>query len=265
MRWTIGMPSYNNMAEVWFTVQSLRLHHDLTDCEIVVMDNCGDDDLQDYIHQAGGDVVKYYRYTKVRGVSPAKNKIFDVARGDNVLIMDSHILLAPGALDQIPPRGDLVQGPLLQANCHSYWYDWKPIWGKYMWGQWGDIHKKVPEDPIEIWAMGAGFFACRRDSWLGFNKNFKGFGGETGYIQEKYRKAGRKVWCYPNMVWQHLFYNQGRKVPYPTDMDDRIRNYILGFEEVGLDIKQIEDHFGADLFSPVYEKLKAEQKEPELV
>ncbi len=246
MRWTIGMPSYKNFVEVYFTVQSLRMHHDLTDCEIVVIDNYGDDGLQKFIQKTGNGVVRYYRETAVTGVSHAKNKIFEHARGEYVLVIDSHILIKPGALDHTPPGDDMIQGPLMKSKCDEYWCEWLPTWRSKMWGIWGKTVNKdeIPKQPFEIWAMGAGFFAVRRDSWLGFNKNFRGFGGETGYIQEKYRAAGRKVWCYPNMVWMHLFYNLGRKVPYPLKMKDRVRNYLYGFKELGLDTKPIYDEFG---------------------
>jgi hypothetical protein len=129
-----------------------------------------------------------------------------------------------------------------------------------MWGIWGDYipESALPAEPVEIWGMGAGFFACRRGSWLGFNPAFRGFGGETGYIQEKYRKAGRRVMCYPNMKWVHFFASfshcssgplQGRSLPYDVKIVDRVRNYIIGFEEIGLDTLPIKNHFGAEMFN----------------
>jgi glycosyltransferase involved in cell wall biosynthesis len=252
MKWTIGMPCYKNLVEVYFTVQSLRLHHgaDLNnDYEIVVVDNYGDKALEEYVRKSGTGVVRYEKYTDVTGVSAAKNRMFEIAKGEFVLCIDSHILIQRGAFDKTPPGDDMIQGPVLQAGCKHYWTQWLPEWRGNMWGIWEKARelKDVPKEPFEIWAMGAGFFACRRDSWLGFNKNFRGFGGESGYIQEKYRKAGRKVWCYPNMVWQHLFFNQGRQIPYPIQMADRVRNYLYGFEELGLDTEPIAKHFGAEL------------------
>lgn len=253
MRWTIGMPSYNNLAEVYFTVQSLRLHHNLSDCEIVVIDNFGDVNLEKFCKNSGGNTVRYEKFTDVTGVSAAKNKIFEVARGEFVLCIDSHILMKPGVLDKTPPGDDMIQGPLLYADSKTYVCEWKPQWRSQMWGIWGQSYSidTLPKDPFQIWATGAGFFACRRDSWLGFNSKFRGFGGETGYIQEKYRKAGRAIWCYPNMVWMHMFYNQGRKIPYPVNLEDRVRNYLIGFEEIGLDTKPIYEHFGKDFVEKV--------------
>lgn len=258
MRWTIGMPSYNNFVEVYFTIQSLRMYHDLTDCEIVVIDNYGDDELRNFVQKAGKDIVRYYRETDTTGVSYAKNKIFEHARGEYVLVIDSHILIKPGTFDHTPPDDDMIQGILCQSNCKGFWCEWLPQWRAKMWGIWGKTLKEdeIPNEPFEIWAMGAGFFAVRRESWLGFNSKFRGFGGETGYIQEKYRKAGRKVWCYPNMRWMHLFYNQGRKIPYPLHMKDRIRNYLIGFHEIGLDIEPIRKEFGNTLVDKILGEMR---------
>jgi len=221
------------------------MYHNLDDYEIVVIDNYGDETLRKFCQQ-NPENVRYYKFTDIQGVSYAKNKIFDVARGEYVLVIDSHILIKPGAFDFTPPCDDMIQGPLLCANQTYYLCEWLPQWRAKMWGIWAPKVAIVdlPKEPWEIWATGAGFFATRRESWLGFNKNFKGFGGETGYIQEKYRKAGRKVWCYPNMVWSHLFYNQGRKIPYSLKTEDRVRNYLYGFEELGLDTEPIYKEFG---------------------
>ena len=243
MKWTIGMPSYNNYAEVFFTVQSLRMYHNLKDCEIVVVDNFGDDNLASFIKKNGGSTVRYERYTEVTGVSAAKNCVFDVAKGENVLCIDSHILIKPGTLDVDIPNDDFYQGPLLSSIGDRYGCEWLPEWRSQMWGIWAPYRYELPSDSWEIWAQGAGFFACKKDSWLGFNKKFRGFGGETGYIQEKYRKVGRKVWCNPKMIWQHLFNNERGKVPYPLNVKDRIKNYVYGFEELGLDTTEIYTHF----------------------
>lgn len=270
------MPCYNNLTEVVFTVQALRMYHDLTDCEIVVIDNSGDDDLATVLRHSGHSAdslrlkrmadaetdkaikndlaevalkhmqVRYIRYTDVTGVSAAKNKIFDVARGEYVMVIDSHIMIAPGALNLVPAGDDFIQGPMISSNMLEYKTEWKDEWRGQMWGTWGPAVRQLPAEPFEIWAMGAGFFCCRRDSWLGFNPGFRGFGGETGYIQEKYRRAGRKVWCDPTKVWWHFFCDGGRKIPFKVDLIDRIKNYLLGFTELGMDTTELVKHFGIE-------------------
>jgi len=271
IRWSICLPSYNNFLEVYFTVQSLRLHHDMSDKEIVIADNYGDDGLLEFVERRGDGVVRYERACEVRGVSAAKNAAIQAARGEFVLCMDSHILLKQGCFDKEPCGDDLIQGPCLMNNLRDIGMQWLPVWRANMWGIWdyiiprkrydlleGDERKKVeekiankklrvadlPDEPYKIWATGAGFFACRRASWLRFNPKFRGFGGETGYLQEKYRKAGREVWCYPNMLWVHYFCNTGRHIPFPVIMAERVRNYLIGFNELGLDISPVISHFG---------------------
>ena len=96
--------------------------------------------------------------------------------------------------------------------------------------------------PFEVPAQGLGFFASRRSSWLGFNKEFRGFGGEEGYIHEKYRQAGRTTLCLPQVKWNHRF---GRPdgVKYPLNRLAKVRNYLIGFAELGLPIEQIHHEF----------------------
>ena len=244
-KWTIGMPSYNNFTEVYFTVQSLRMHHDMTDKEIDIIDNYGDDVLARFVKEKGCSQVRYDRCTGVRGVSIAKNRIFEIARGEFVLCIDSHVLLKQGVFDRDPSGDDFIQGPMLTNSFDKIGREWLPQWRANMWGIWKYVPlNELPAQPYDIWAIGAGFFATRRDTWLKFNPNFRGFGGETGYIQEKYRKAGRRVLSYPNMQWTHYFCNQGRTIPFPVKMNERIRNYIIGFMELGLDTKPILNHFG---------------------
>jgi len=249
-RWTVGMPSYNNFTEVWFTCQALRMYHGDIDMEIVVVDNYGDLALKAWAEKDGSAFgVRYEKYAEHVGVSPAKNRIFEVATGENVLVIDSHIMLARGALSWDIPDDNLYQGPIIRGNWRSYCAEWLPRWRAGMWGIWGPSIDQVPDAPVEIWAQGAGFFACRRDSWLGFHREFRGFGGETGYLQEKYRKYGRHVYCEPRLQWIHFFNSAklgGRALTYPMQVLDRVRNYLLGFEELGLDTAPIEQHFGSD-------------------
>jgi glycosyltransferase involved in cell wall biosynthesis len=249
MKLTIGMPCFNNFTETWFTIQALRLNHDLTDCEILIVDNFGDKKLEEFAKSWGNGKVRYELFKDVVGTSEVRNKVFDLAHGEMVLCMDSHVMIKPGALKNIPITDDLIHGPLLMDDLKNYTCEWLPVWRDNMWGIWGNCvqaipeHpniKKLPDKPFEIWGAGLGIFLAKQSSWLRFNSKFRGFGGEEGYIHEKYRKAGRKVWCYPDLVWMHLF---KKSIPYPLRMVDRVRNYLIGFEELGLDKKPLIDHF----------------------
>jgi hypothetical protein len=100
--------------------------------------------------------------------------------------------------------------------------------------------------PFEIWAQGTGCFLTKKDSWLGYNKLLQGFGGEEGYIAEKYRKNGRKVYCLPFLKWLHRF-EKPSGVYYNTGNTSKARNYVLGLSEIDCPLHETYEHFVQDL------------------
>jgi hypothetical protein len=78
--------------------------------------------------------------------------------------------------------------------------------------------------------------------WPGFNPLFRGFGGEEGYIHEKFRQAGGRTLCLPFLRWLHRF-QRPLGVPYSNRWEDRVRNYLIGRRELGLPRDDIEAHF----------------------
>ncbi len=97
-------------------------------------------------------------------------------------------------------------------------------------------------EPFEIPGMGLGLFSCRRSAWLGFNEHFRGFGAEEMYIHEKYRQAGRRCLCLPWLKWDHRF-GRPNGVSYPLTRYNKLRNYVLGHVELGLDLAPVKAHF----------------------
>ena len=113
-----------------------------------------------------------------------------------------------------------------------------------MFGTWGYDKKGIDPkgDPFEIPMHGLGVFACKTDAWLGFNENFVGFGGEEGYIHKKFQKQNRKIWCLPFFRWIHRF-QRPLGIKYPLIIEERIRNYLLGHQELNLPIDEVISHF----------------------
>jgi hypothetical protein len=101
------------------------------------------------------------------------------------------------------------------------------------------------EKPLEIFAQGLGMFLTRKISWLKFNANSDGFGGEECYIHTKYRQNNRKCYNLPFLKWLHRF---GRPdgVQYTLTIDNKIKNYIHEFTELNLDITPVKNHFVND-------------------
>jgi hypothetical protein len=273
---TIGMAVHDDFNGVYFTLQSLRLHHPeaMGQCELVVIDNnphsAEGKTTQSFMGWIKGDTTaRYVPFTEVGGTSAPRNKLFEVAEGDAVLCLDPHVLLQPGAIARLLDwyadddgtvrdsgygpmpvglSGDLFQGPMIYDDLRNRATHFADQWRGEMWGTWatdprGDPHSDQYQDrPFEIPAQGLGLFTCRKEAWLGFNSSFRGFGGEEWYIHEKFRKAGRKTWCLPWLVWLHRFGRPGG-VKYQLQRWDKVRNYVIGHTELGLPLNRVHDHF----------------------
>lgn len=288
---SVGMAVFNDFDGVYFTTQSLLAHHRPYVGQIIVVDNNPNDRIKRYVQSIGGT---YVPMPEPKGTAPPRNEVFRHAKHDRVVVLDSHVLLEPGAfeaLDREVVDDDLYHGPLV--------YDWgdvcathmRNVWRGEMWGIWsnawqhesgGVIFEDVgasqleeimtsipvdlkpewpdvrgwlrnngygtPKQKFEIPAHGMGLWACRRDSWLGFNQNFRQFGGEEFYIHVKYRKAGRRVWCLPDVRWRHRFSDlTTHKIEYPLTLQGKVRNYCTGLSELGLPLDPIYKEFGGRL------------------
>lgn len=104
------------------------------------------------------------------------------------------------------------------------------------------ITQNVSAEPFDIPGQGLGLFTCRRDKWLGFNEHARGFGGEELYIHEKFRRAGARTLCLPFLRWVHRF-ARPEGVKYPITQFNKVRNYVLEFNELGMDLEPIHQHF----------------------
>ncbi len=254
---TIGMPTYNDFDGVYFTIQSLRYYQDLEDTELLVIDNYGCETTRDFVE--GGARSRYVRATDAVGTAAAKNLVFTEAKGRAVLCCDSHVMFPPGTIARLkayyqehPETNDLLQGPLVYDDLQNVSTHFDPVWRGQMWGIWGtDARALDPEgEPFEIWGQGMGVFSCRRKAWPGFNPAFRGFGGEEGYIHEKVRQRGGRVLCLPWLRWGHRF-GRPNGVPYTLTVEDKLRNYIIGYTELGLDVTPVLEHFAEHMHADI--------------
>src|SRR5829696_2596863 len=246
---TIGMAVYDDFDGVYFTLQALRLYQDLDDTELLVVDNYGCEDTRGFVE--GWAKGRYILATDAVGTAAPRDRVFREAQGAAVLCCDSHVMFVPGAIARLkayyrdhPGTRDLLQGPIVYDDLQSISTHFDPVWRDQMWGIWAtDPRGLDPEgEPFEIPMQGLGIFSCRKDAWLGFNPAFRGFGGEEGYIHEKFRQAGARCLCLPWLRWVHRF-ERPAGVPYPLWLHDKVKNYIIGHTEVGFDLEPIREHF----------------------
>lgn len=252
---TIGMACYDDFDGVFFSTQSILMYHReiLPYAKFVIVDNNPNSrhgqQTKEYSAQIGATYIPFSEYN----ATTVKGLVFEYAETPYVLCIDSHILIEPGALSRLlmyyqcnENTCDLLQGPLLseEPNHPDIWTHLDPIWRTEMYGVWGSDERGKDQNgqPFEIPMQGMGLFSCRKDSWVGFNKYFRGFGGEEWYIHQKFKNNGGRTLCLPFLRWIHRF-RRPRGVPYLVKKEDKIRNYYIGFLELGLDISSITNHF----------------------
>jgi glycosyltransferase involved in cell wall biosynthesis len=258
---TIGMSTFDDFDGVYFSVQALRLYHPILnniDYEILVIDNNPDSphgkEVKSFITNWTNGKGVYIPYTTKSSTS-VRNEIFKNAKGKYSISIDCHVLIKSGGIEALlqyyqnnPECKNIVQGPLIYDDLHNYSTEFAPVWRDHMYGVW-HTNKAAMQNkkPFTIPMMGLGLFSCETKNWPGFNELFKGFGGEEGYIHEKFRLNGGETICLPELGWVHRF-GRPNGVKYRLVLEDRIWNYYIGWLELTKDpnhimVQGITDHF----------------------
>jgi hypothetical protein len=273
----IGMSVYDDYDGVYFSAMAIRLYHPeiADDTEILVVDNHPDGPCAEELKLLEGSIPGY-RYVPFDGNygTAVRDLVFREANAEFVLCIDCHVMFAPGSLRQLldyfrahRDTNDLLQGPLLHDDMRTLATHMDQTWSHGMYGVWGNDPRAADPaaPPFEIAMHGLGAFACRRGAWPGFNPRLRGFGGEEGYIQEKFRRAGGRALCLPFLRWVHRF-GRPAGVPYKNSWEDRIRNYLVIAHELGNDPSEALDHFrehiGAEAADPMIADAQQEVANP---
>lgn len=254
---TIGMACYDDSKGVINTIQQIRLaNYQLMDrIRWVIVDNHPNSTHSTEIINFFGWLGTEHQYIPLAspvGTSAPRQMVFDVAQTDWVMCVDSHIFLAPGALEALlnyidahENSDDLLSGPILKDDLTVMATHFQDIWNADMWGVWGLDQRGIDptNKPFEIPAMGLGLFCCRKEMWKkvgGFNSKFRGFGGEEFYIHKKFYRAGAKCLCLPAVKWWHDFH-KGNGIPYKHAAStwNNARNYVIGHDELNLPFDNI--------------------------
>jgi hypothetical protein len=118
-------------------------------------------------------------------------------------------------------------------------------------------------EPFEIPMHGCGLMSCRKAAWPGFHPQFRGFGGEEGYLHRKFRRRGNRTLCLPFLRWVHRF-SRPNGIKYPLRREDRVRNYLIGLLEHNEPTDDAVQHFAQYLSIPELNALLAEFDLPPL-
>jgi hypothetical protein len=258
---TIGMATYDDYDGVYFTIQALRMYHEVCrseKVEFIVVDGNPDgkhgETTRNFL-KSFHEQDAIYVENKGKTSSFDKYKIADHASGKYVLIIDCHVLIDTGGINELlhyylnnPDCKNLIQGPLIYDNLTNISTHFDPNWSGAMYGTWAtNTEAYNKKEPFEIQMQGMGLCSFERKNWPGISNNFKGFGAEEGYIAEKFRQNGGKNICLPKLRWMHRF-GRPEGTKYPLILEDRIWNYFVGWLELTKDpehevIKGAYEHF----------------------
>ncbi len=256
---TIGMATYDDFDGVFFSIQSLRMFHDIcntNEVEFIVLDSNSTSEHGKLCKSFVENNVKG-KYVVDSGTTSSFNKykIVDHAIGKYILIIDCHVMIEKNGIQNLLSHfekhencKDLLQGPLLYDDLQNISTHFNKEWRGDMYGTWGTNRELYDKgEPFEIPMQGMGLLSFEKSNWPGISPHFKGFGGEEGYIAEKFRQNGGKNMCLPFLKWNHRF-GRPNGVKYRLVLEDRIWNYFVGWLEITQDpehqmIKDIKEHF----------------------
>lgn len=261
---TIGMATFDDAARVRWTINSLREAHakELRDAgytwEIVVVNNnpvAGDDYSNHSRHlrifnESSDPPVRVIDFGEQKGTFPPKAKVFDVARGEWVIVIDCHCLIRAGqlrqSLDWLTAHRNfngLIHGVLVGDSGQRLYTHQEREYRDNMLAMWQNYdgpdanlpNNAKPSEFAEVKSVpqhGAFLFGCRRDAWPASRlpQGLHGFGGDEN-VDALFRSLGRKVVTLNWLEVWHDFIRLDQLYGYErkssTAMFDRLRNDVL--------------------------------------
>ena len=263
MKLTIGLANWDDPEGAWWTLSSLRLNHvpvTSQDVELLVVDDMPQPQvaLQKTCSLANA---RYVHSGLGQGPARAKDKVWEHAQGDYVLLLDSHVLLQPNVVGYLlnaivanTVGKNMWVGPLLNESGGMTATELLPELRGHFFGVW---HTNLDPAPVrEIHAHGSAFCFMQRKHYPFFSPYFKGFAGEEIYLHDKVRRNGGRVLCHRALGWVHRFDRFGRNITYTLSLNDKMRNYMIAAYEMNWNIQQMREYFGKGL--PEDQRLEVE-------
>lgn len=237
---TIAIVTFDDYRGLSLTVQSLGLHQTRKNFRILVFDNYGKCEKTTEFCKSNG-IDRHVTDVSKQGTCYAKSQAIEHCLSQYVLVIDSHVLLSAGAVDQLlvylqaSPAGnkDILHGILYNAKGEISHTEMTSEWSGGMMGKWHNRFAKtaVTDQPFEIFGHGGALFCVDRVNWPGYHPDTKGFGGEEGIIQEIYRDRGGKALCLPFIKWTHSF-NSSKTISHVVKSSDKFTNYLLNISKL---------------------------------
>ena len=210
---SIVIPVRGRENELWFTLQGL-LHAGFHDrVEFIVVDNEPSKAVRDVCDYFARPMLRYIEAGDVKGVNYPRSVGAGAAKGAWLMMLDSHVLMAPGSCSTIMERINSDIYPARSLVHCGVSFGGPQVWGSYrltleknFWGRWHYLVRSDTQLPYPIAATGNWCFITRLADWHscgGLNDAFRGYGGDEIYLQLKYWRAGGQVLLDPLLKGCH--------------------------------------------------------------
>ena len=259
MKLSIIIPARNEWPHIVHTIHDMlnNLEADgwtQKDFEIIIVDNCSNDDVYPQRGTAGttsyleGRGMYYNRILKVvrfaiAGNHTARNRGAEVARGKYLYFSDGHMSFKPHFFTNIvkacEESGGLVHGAVQWMGAypptpHAMGYGYTLKLGEEIKGTWNNYCVN-PDKWFYVSSQGHWGVCVRRDQFLhfgGYPEVHRTYGGGEFYLDIKWWMFGSNVVTAPNAVGYHLASSRG----YSYNHDDYKHNvlnigYALGMDD----------------------------------
>lgn len=95
MKFSIALPTRNRLEYLRYAVETVR-RQDYDDWEVVISDNCSDDDIAGYVAGVGDPRIRHVRTTRIMPVTDNWNNALERCAGDYVTMLGDDDGLMPG-------------------------------------------------------------------------------------------------------------------------------------------------------------------------
>jgi len=249
---TIGIPTADDAMRTRWTIRVIQEMHPevLPVTEFLIIDNDpgGKESkiLRDFAAYNAGTVRVVDCPT--RGTFPPKAMVFDVARGDVVLLLDSHVVIKSGGLRKLldfysdnPTFDGLIHGPILTDGGTLMCTHQERSFGGPGIGQWGNyitgVNSSVANPPgefgdrvVDVPMSGNWCWATLRKTWPreSLPKGLRGYGGDE-HLDGLFHKLGRRVVILESLTSWHDYFHRSRS----QSNYDKLRNDLLWLRATG--------------------------------
>lgn len=252
---TLCIPVFADHSRLYVTLQHLRKQHAevFPRLQLVLIDETRSTPAQQRLYADGFrdnlPGATYLGLGQAVGAAAVYALGFAAAKAPQVLWLSPGVRVVAGALEKLitfyqryPHFHDLVHGVLTTAEDQPLATSMTPGWFQQQFGVL-DLDPALTDPQAEMQEIAMHsmqMFACTRAGWPGLAAGTHGWGTVAGGIHEKFRRLGRRVWCFPFLRWSGP---EQHSLTATASYSERLHNLAVSFYEAGLPTENLLQPF----------------------